>query len=963
MQIINYLRSFILLTISMIISPWIVIAQEETGLSKDSVKIENQLPGVINPDNEVVTGYIVRHRKEMTGSYSTVEPARLVTLPAGNVGNLLQGRASGVIVTGSGQPGEPSKVRIRGFSSFSNNNPLYIVDGVPMQDISLINPYDVASVTILKDAGETSIFGSRSSNGVIVVTTRHGENRLNMDYNMSTGIQNPGKGTADDVLTTTEYANLQWLVYKNDGIMEINPIFGSSQNPTPSIPSWAANTDWYDAITEPAMIRNHHLAISGGSEKAEFYAGLGVHNQDGIIIYTFNKRYSVRLNSEFNLLKNRIKTGENLTFSDRIYLSAPNSIEDNPVLMVPYRSPSIIPVIIDKPISGLMHEFVPGEWGGTGISTRLGNASNPVADLTRRKDDKSRDSYLTGSLWLDLMILEGFNFRSTTGGTLNKATTVNNTYASYERAWNGSVAGLHQNTFQTRDWIWTNLLTFDRKLGNNKIFALAGYEAVSYGMGLTIADSDTNDYTPTRLLSSFVKAGYSFRNRYLINVTLRRDGCSRFSASERYGYFPSFSIGWRIGDESFLNRLKCLNELKIRGSWGITGNQFALSPQNAFFLFGESPGASYYDLYGTSNSSVRGYYTVRPGNPDQKWEATTITDFGLDAGFFNNRIKIVLDWYLKDSEDLLFNPPIPGTAGAGETPFINVASMENSGIDLELVYHDDVGELGINATLLFTTYSNRITRIATTQEYFSSGETDIGYLVRNEAEHPLSSFYGYQVRSLFQNYAEVQSAPYQSGATPGFFRFENTNTTGTWGSQYIDYLDRTYLGDPNPEFTYGFNLQLTWKNFDLNAFLYGSQGNDIFNYNRYWTDFWQSYPGQKSKDLLYNSWTETNRTATIPKASSIPNFSTNQTVCSYYIEDGSYLRMKNLQFGYTFPQSITGKLKINSLRIFLQAVNLFTITGYSGLDPELGGSDLAFGIDFGNYPTATQFIFGIDLSI
>ena len=963
MQTIFNIWYFASLILSIILSPGVIIAQEETGEDRDSVKVEKFFSKIKNLHNEVVTGYGIQQKVNLTGSVSVIKPASLTSVPAGNVSNLLQGRASGVTVTGSGQPGETSKVRIRGFSSFINNNPLYVVDGVPSQDISQINPDDVASLSILKDAGASSIYGSRASNGVIVITTGKGEKGLNLDYNMSMGIQYPGKGTKDDVLTTQEYANLQWLVYKNDGIVESHPIFGSSQNPTPSIPPWAANTDWYDAITDAAGIQNHHLTISGGTQNARFYAGLGAYGQNGIIIYTHNKRYSARLNSEFNFLKNRIKAGENFTITDRSYLSTPNQNDENPVLMGPYRSPSIIPVIIIKPIKGPIHDFVPGEWGGTGISYRLGDSSNPVADLTRRKDDSSREAYLAGSFYLDIMILEGLNFRSTAGGTWDRTATIDNIYATYERAYNGSVTYLRNNTYYTSDWVWTNSLTFDRQFGAHKLLAIAGYEALNYDIGRTISESDTNDYTSTRILSTFIKTDYSLMDKYLLSVTLRRDGCSRFSASDRYGLFPSFSAGWKLGNEPFLNGLNWLSSLKIRGSWGKTGNQFAVSPQNAFFLFGEKPGSSYYDLYGTFNSSVRGYYTLRPGNPDIRWETTTTTDAGFDAGLFGSRIDIIFDWYSKKSSGLLYNPPIPGTAGAGEAPYVNIASIDNSGLDIELAYRETWGNLGINTALVFTTYKNKINSIAEGVDYFYSGNSQIGYLVRNEPERPLSSFYGYQVLDLFRNDGEVEKAPYQNGAAPGFFRFANNDTTSLSSYQNIDYLDRTYIGNPNPKFTFGFNLQFTWKNFDLITFFYGSQGNDIFNYTKNLTDFWQSLPGQKSKDLLYNSWTEKNREATIPKASYSSNFSSNTQVCSYYIEDGSYLRMKDLQIGYTLPQSMTGKLKINSLRIYLQAINLFTITRYSGLDPEIGGSDLAFGIDYGNYPAAKQFIFGINLSL
>jgi hypothetical protein len=334
--------------------------------------------------------------------------------------------------------------------------------------------------------------------------------------------------------------------------------------------------------------------------------------------------------------------------------------------------------------------------------------------------------------------------------------------------------------------------------------------------------------------------------------------------------FPSFSAGWRIGDETFLDGLDWISDLKIRGSWGTMGNQLAVSPQNAVFLFGDDVTLSYYDLYGTFNSSVRGFYPLRIANPNARWETNVTTNIGFDAGLFSSKVNIVFDWYSKRTKDLLFNPELPGIAGGATAPYINIASMTNKGIDMELSFKNNWGDLGFNGSVVFTTYRNEITRIAEGVDFFNWGSSSIGPFVRNEVGHPISSFYGYQVIRLFQNDAEVNKAPSQDGAETGFLRFANNDTTTNWwnpGWQGIDYNDKTFIGNPNPTFTYGFNLGFNYKNFDLSAFIYSSQGNDIFNWNKWWIDFWPSYQGQKSKDLLYNSWTEKNTGAIVPKAS------------------------------------------------------------------------------------------------
>ncbi len=365
----------------------------------------------------VVTGYSQQRKRDLTGAVGVVEPTKLTAIPTGNVSSQLQGRTSGVTVTGSGQPGATSKVRIRGFSSFQDNDPLYIVDGVPTQDISTLNPNDVESISVLKDAGAASIYGSRASNGVIIVSTKKGGKGVKVTYDMYAGTQAPGSGPTADLLSAQEYANLQWLVYKNDGTSETHPIYGPSSQPAPKMPSWAANTDWYDQVTDPAGIMNHDLSLSGGNDNAKFFAGFGYFDQKGIVVYTDTKRYTARFNSEFTILDGIVKVGENLTMSYTTNHGVTNLGEGSPIQMGPYRAQSIVPAIITTPITGTSHNFVPGEYGGTGIAPRLGNNSNAFANLERDKDDQNYNIRMIGSAFVDVKILTGLNFRSTIGGT------------------------------------------------------------------------------------------------------------------------------------------------------------------------------------------------------------------------------------------------------------------------------------------------------------------------------------------------------------------------------------------------------------------------------------------------------------------------------------------------------------------------------------------------------------------
>ncbi len=973
--------------------PETVLVFSFIGYNQEAITVGNQsvinvemTPDITSLKEIVVTGYASQQKKDLTGSVGVVEPKELTAMPTGNVANQLQGRTSGLTVTSSGQPGSPSKVRIRGFGSFRNNDPLYIVDGVPTQNIDGLNPEDIESISVLKDAGAASIYGSRASNGVIVVTTKKGTKGARFSYSMYVGSQDPGKGTAGDLLNTQEYADLQWLIYKNDGTTEDHPIYGPSTNPSPTLPSWAGNTDWYDAITDPALIQNHDIAISGGTDKSKFYGGLGYFQQDGVVLYNYLKRFSGRFNSEFKVLHDRITIGENFNVIYQQENSVSNLSEGSPFQMGVYRSQPIIPVIMDQEVDGLSHQFKPGDWGGTGIAPRLGNGQNVVADRTRDKDDWGYNLRVLGSGFLDVKILEGLNFRSTFGGTFTNGYWMNYTFATYENSENVATPALSEGAWNNSDWVWTNTLTWDANFGeNHRLLVVGGYESVKYGIGRSVSgrragyytddvdfrtlnngaqivDAASNANTATSLVSLFLRADYSFKDKYMLSATVRRDGSSRFGENNRFGVFPSFSAGWRISEESFLKGSSFLSDLKIRGSWGQMGNQLPVNPKAQFYLFGGSTRTSYYDINGTGNSSIQGFRPVRIGNPDVKWETNITTNIGFDAGFLDNKIQLTFDWYQKQTQDLLFAPELPGTAGAASPPFVNIASMKNNGLDIELIYKEQWGDFGFEGHATFTTYNNQITNIAEGVEYFDAGGSRIGPFSRNEVGNPMSSFFGYQVERLFQmddfdsNGDLKEGIPDQDGAEPGFFKFADNDGDGA-----ITPDDRTFIGDPNPNLTYGINLAFTWKGLDLTAFFYGSSGNDIFNWNLWWVDFWPSFQGQKSKNLLYNSWTPERPDATTPKASNTSNFSTNTQSNSYYIENGSFFRMKNLQIGYTFPKSVIEKIWLTNLRVYVQGINLFTATGYSGLDPEIGGSDLDFGVDRGNYPLVKQYLVGLNI--
>ena len=929
----------------------------------------------------VVTGYASQQKKDLTGSVGTVKVAELTQVPSNNVTNQLQGRIAGVTVSGDGRPGNPAKVRIRVFGSFLNNDPLYIVDGVPTQDISTINPNDIESLSVLKDAGAASIYGSRASNGVIIVTTKKGQRKgVKVNYDMFVGSVSPGK-SPDFLLNAQEYADLQWLVYRNDGTNETHPVYGPSSAAKPSFPAWAGDTDWYDAVTRQGSMASHDISMSGGNESAKFYAGLQYFNQNGIALGNFQQRFSARINSEFKI-KDRVTIGENLTVTGRTGNQVSgNGTEESPVARV-YMTQPIIPVRVNQVVVGSGHTYQPGEYGGTGLASRLGSTPNPVADLERAADNRQQDIRILGSIFADVKILEHLKFRTTFGGTFGSNYNTSWTNKTYERAENQATSSYFESAGYGSDWVWTNQLTYDKTFGNHKLLAVAGYEAVKYGIGrglsagragyfssafsfrtvsngAQILSANSGLGTPTTLLSQFVRADYSFSDKYLLSATVRRDGSSRFGADFRYGVFPSISAGWRISEEAFMADMEFISDLKIRGGYGTMGNQLAVSPANQFFLFGGNTSDSNYDLNGTGTSSLQGFRPTRIGNPNAKWETNVTTNIGFDAGLFDNKLQVSFDWYNKLTQDLLYNPPLPGTAGAADVPFINIAEMQNTGIDISVNYKKAItSDLTIDGTLTFTTYKNTINKVADGINFFDAGGSRIGSFSRNQVGRAVSEFFGYQVAGLFQTSAEVAGAPDQDGAEPGFFRYANVDDS----NNAIDPNDRTFIGNPNPDFTYGLNIGLNYKNFDASVFFYGSQGNEIFNYNRWWLDFWPSFQNQKSKQALYESWTPTRTNTNVPKASNKSNFSNNTVSNSYYVEDGSFLRAKNVQIGYTFPQSLLSKVGLTSARVYGQATNLFTLTNYSGLDPDVNNdADTFFGVDAGSYPVGRQFTFGLNL--
>lgn len=963
----------------------------------------------------VVTGYSSQARKDITGSVAVVKTEDLKSIPAANAESQLQGRAAGVTVITNNRPGDGATVRIRGFATLTGENaPLVIIDGVP-GSLTSLNPNDIEQMQVLKDAATASIYGSRASNGVIIVTTKKGkQGGAKVTYNMYYGQQFPGKGFTN-LLNPQEMMDLAFLAKRNQGLPLVHDQYAPSGG-TPRLPDYilagtksgvmegdpAANpalynlnldnvsgsylivrankagTNWFKEITETAPIMNHNINVSGGSDRSRYLFGFDYFDQKGIVIHNFFKRYTARVNTEFNVKKN-IRIGENLQLTTTQGNGAGLNDEGTEIANS-YRAQTIVPVFNIK-----------GDFAGS-RGANLGNGGNPYAQRVRSKDNRGNNYSIFGNMYAEVDLFKHFTARTSLGGTISNDNYYFYTFQSYENAENNSGTSFTEGSSTFRSWIWNNQLTYKNTFGEHDVTALVGTEAVEeWGraiqgvrLGYFVDNPDFRSldaggasgqratgspYTPTALFSYYGKVDYSFRDKYLAGATVRRDGSSKFGANNRYAVFSAFSAGWRITGEEFMQNIKWLTDLKLKASWGQMGSQF-INPANQFTQFSSGPGSSNYDIAGTQNTTAGGFQQAFIGNPDGKWETNTTSNIGFEATLFGGKTEVVAEWYSKKTDDLLFRlegVATGGVASGGNPNFKNVAAMKNTGIDILITHRENIGGsrgVKLDATLTFTTYKNEITRLSEGIDFFDQGGNAGrvgGSFFRNAVGQPVSAFYGYKVIGIFQSADDVSKSPTQDAAAPGRFKYLDANGDGA-----ITADDRVFFGNPNPDFTYGLNLNLSYKNFDLSAFFYGAYGKDILNYVKWWTDFVPSFQGAKSKAALYDSWVKggdpaKNAKATVPIQEESGNFSTNGVPNSYYMEDGSYMRLRNLTLGYSLPSSLLNRFKIDRLRVYAQATNLFTITKYSGLDVEITGGDTQFGSDAGSYPTVKQFYIGVNL--
>ncbi len=961
----------------------------------------------------VVTGYTSQAKKDITGSVAVVNTADLKSIPAANAESQLQGRASGVSVVTDNRPGAGALVRIRGFGSFGafgQNNPLYIIDGVPADGLGGINPNDIESMQVLKDAAAASIYGARASAGVLIITTKKGRpGNARVSYNMYYGTQVRGNGY--DLLNAQEMADLFFLSYRNAGQTPPTTQYGTGANPVlpdyilpagtfegdPSVDPSLYNlnlddingsylimkankqgTNWYDAITKDAHIMNHNLTVSGGADRSRYLVSFDYYDQPSIFLFTKYKRYTFRANTEFSV-KKTIRIGENL----QLFTADGNTVGNQSAIGQNSEGTSVTGSYITQPIIPVFD--IMGNFAG-GRAPNLGNGPNPYADLSRRQNNLDQNMNIFGNMYAEVDFLKHFTARTSFGGQFNWNNNYGFNSKTYERAENNSTNSYTESFSRYRSWTWTNQLTYKNTFGGmHDVVALIGTEAVEeWGRFVSatrasyfIEDVDFRSLnsgsaagqqangvpnTPASLYSIFGKVDYVYNDKYLAGFAIRRDGSSRFGPNNPYSVFPAGSIGWRISREGFMQNIRWITDLKIRASYGSLGNQ-KIDPANAFTQFRGGPGSSNYDINGASNSTSQGFQLSFVGNPDGKWEENITSNVGFDGTFFDGKTEVVFDVYQKKTKDLLFNVPAIATAGAGAATnpaYINIAGMKNTGIDLLITQRSIFGGTNgvkFDATLTFTTYKNQITSLAEGFDFFETRGSRIGSFIRNQIGQPISSYFGYKVIGFFQDDADVTKSPTQDAAAPGRFKYADVDNDGE-----ITIADRTFFGSPHPDFTYGLQLGGVYKGFDLSLFFYGAAGKETMNYVRWWVDFFPSFQNVKSRDALYNSWTPQNLNPKAPIAENASNFSNNTVVNSYYLENSSYFRMKNLTLGYTLPGSVLSRFKIDRLRFYVQATNIFTITNYTGLDPETIGGDVDLGVDEGVYPTVKQFLIGLNVN-
>lgn len=930
----------------------------------------------------VVIGYGTQKKSVVTGAITSVKAKDFENSQITRIENVLQGRTSGVTVTSSsGSPGAGSTVRIRGTTSINNSDPLYVVDGMPVDNggIDYLNAGDIESIEVLKDAASAAIYGARAASGVIMVTTKKGRSGtvlkkgLAVNYNAYFGTQSPAKKL--DLLNATEYATLRNEAAKNAG----QPL------PFANPESFGEGTDWQDYIfNNSAGIMNHELSISGGNEVSTFYSSIGYFDQQGVVASSISNynRLNLRLNSTHTISK-YITFGNNIGYS---HIKSQGGLNTNSEYGGPLASAvnldPITPAVITDPIEANNSPYIDhaverdADGNPYGISKYVvQELTNPLAYIQTQQGNYGWSDNLVGNAYLEIEPIKGLKFKSDLGtklafwgGESFRPTTYLNAYSYTE------VNSFSKDQNKGFRWNFENTASYSKTIEKHNFTALLGMSAFvenSKGQGITYQNLPVNsfdeasmNYSTTadyrdgygwesadhKVSSLFGRLTYNFDEKYLFTGIVRRDGSSRFGSNNKYGIFPSASAGWVVSREDFWKSNRTINFLKIRGSYGVTGND-----NIGDFIYLSTIGGGRNYTFGYDDYTI-GYSPNAPSNPDLKWEQTSQLDIGFETTLFDY-FTLVFDYYSKNTTGMLRPIILPSFIGVAGSPTGNVASMTNKGVELELGFHKKISEVDFRFNGNVSYLKNEITDLGTVEYTTGAGFQSSDYeLSRNIVGNPIGSFYGFEVLGIFQSTAEVnyykdeEGNKIQPNAKPGDFKFADLDGDGK-----ITADDRKVIGDPTPTWTYGFTTTANYKGFDLLIFGQGAAGNEVYNALRRLDIVGANW----TSDAL-GRWTEEGSSDFYPRlvlGDPNKNFS---SPSSFYLTSGSYFRIKTLQIGYTLPRKLVEKIGLQQLRFYVSANNLLTLTAYTGFDPEIGGG--SYGIDRGVYPQAKSFLAGISVS-
>ena len=990
-------------------------AAKEVSLTETPVLNVTLQPSQQGLDEVVVVGYGTQQRRNVTGAISTLSARNIRDIPVPNFENAIHGQMAGVQVQEpSGEPGAATTIRVRGVGSISaGNEPLYVVDGFPVSKnvepsvqgdvarrtvafrpppanpLGTISPSDIQSIEVLKDAASAAIYGSRGSNGVIIITTKRGkrEGAPTINFDSYYGVQSVAKKVE---LMNAEELRQYLLDAKNNAYLQDIPtanindpnsvrISKTTNNnyyiPVAFINPSTINTDWQDVLFRTATVQNYNLSLTGGAEKLGYYISGNYFNQGGIIEKTGFKRYSLRINIEADPIKN-LRLGFNLnpSFTDqaRGSTSAPY-FADPPgaVYTALVHSPQISPYLPDGSINQTNNQsHLVIENGGQASMTA---ASNPLAVIKHIHDDLTQFRTF-GNAYAEYRIIEGLKYRFFLGLDINN---YNRKYyrerAFLDRAATVGIPYGQSNTSLETNWLAENTLSYDKSFGDHDISVVAGYtsqkdkirnnqvnaENFPDDLVQTVSGGQVTGGTSTEeewsLVSQLGRINYAFKNRYLLTGTIRSDRASRFGSGNKVGYFPSGSVGWRVSEEGFMETVRFISDLKLRASWGKTGN-FLIPNYAAIGLLNPFN-------YVFNNGIVNGIAPSTPSNPNLTWEKNTQTDIGLDLGLFESRIYLSLDWYRKLTSDLLLNVQVPAAVGFGNSnPLTNIGEVENKGFEVSLTSHNLVGKLTWSTDVNFSANENKVLRLGPSGDpILATGGAGIRHITR--IGYPVGSYYGYVVDGIYQSMDEITKAPRDAlapAARPGDFRFKDVDGNGV-----VNANDRTVIGNYQPKFTYGITNRLTYNKLELSFLVQGVEGYEVLNLTR--RHLGNGEAATNSYRFEVNRWISATQPGDgkTPRADRLGDLhGFNNRPSNYQVEDASYLRLRNVTVAYTLPPAVISKY-ISSLRIYASGTNLITKTKYIGFNPEVNNQSTFTGVqgeDYGAYPLTRNFTFGVNVS-